>query len=76
MVALFGGLIAQEVLKAASGKFHPILQYFYFDSLESLPDNADNLTEEDTVPVRSFLTYYFYVWTWFRYWHTSTYTLS
>ncbi|RUS22414.1 ubiquitin-activating emzyme E1 [Endogone sp. FLAS-F59071] len=53
MVAVFGGLIAQEVLKAASGKFHPILQYFYFDSLESLPDNADKLTEEDTAPIGS-----------------------
>ncbi|KAI4165391.1 MAG: hypothetical protein LQ342_000799 [Letrouitia transgressa] len=37
MAALFGGLAAQEVLKAVSGKFHPILQWLYFDSLESLP---------------------------------------
>lgn len=40
MAALFGGLAAQEVLKATSGKFHPIHQWFYFDSLESLPTNS------------------------------------
>jgi ubiquitin-activating enzyme E1 len=37
MAAFFGGLAAQEVLKAVSGKFHPIVQWLYFDSLESLP---------------------------------------
>ena len=37
MVAVLGGLAAQEVLKSISGKFHPIKQWFYFDSLESLP---------------------------------------
>jgi ubiquitin-activating enzyme E1 len=37
MAAFFGGLTAQEVLKAVSGKFHPIKQFMYFDSLESLP---------------------------------------
>lgn len=37
MTAVFGGLAAQEVLKAVSGKFHPIVQFMYFDSLESLP---------------------------------------
>ncbi|KAI1172732.1 ubiquitin-activating enzyme E1 1 [Nemania sp. FL0916] len=40
MAALFGGLTAQEVLKAVSGKFHPIKQWFYLDSLESLPTNC------------------------------------
>jgi len=39
MAAFFGGLAAQEALKAVSGKFHPINQYLYFDSLESLPTN-------------------------------------
>lgn len=28
----------QEVMKAVSGKFHPIHQWFYFDSAESLPE--------------------------------------
>ena len=37
MAAFFGGLAAQEVLKSISGKFHPIFQWLYFDSLESLP---------------------------------------
>ena len=37
MAAVFGGLAAQEVLKAVSGKFNPIVQWMYFDSLESLP---------------------------------------
>ncbi|KAI1457556.1 hypothetical protein F4805DRAFT_428214 [Annulohypoxylon moriforme] len=45
MAALFGGLTAQEVLKAVSGKFHPIKQWFYFDSLESLPTSVAR-TEE------------------------------
>jgi ubiquitin-activating enzyme E1 len=37
MNAVFGGLVAQEVLKACSGKFMPFQQFCYFDSLESLP---------------------------------------
>jgi ubiquitin-activating enzyme E1 len=37
MCAVLGGLVAQEVLKASSGKFGPIVQHFVFDSLESLP---------------------------------------
>ncbi|KAH8889759.1 ubiquitin-activating enzyme E1 [Thozetella sp. PMI_491] len=40
MAALFGGLAAQEVLKAVSGKFHPVKQFLYFDSLESLPKGS------------------------------------
>ncbi|ORY64884.1 putative ubiquitin-protein ligase [Pseudomassariella vexata] len=52
MAALFGGLTAQEVLKAVSGKFHPIKQWFYFDSLESLPTSTAR-TEELCKPVGS-----------------------
>ncbi|XP_074586988.1 ubiquitin-activating enzyme E1 2-like [Curcuma longa] len=37
MAAIFGGIVGQEVVKACSGKFHPLFQFFYFDSLESLP---------------------------------------
>lgn len=37
MSAVFGGLIAQEVLKAASGKFNPIYQWLYMDAVEALP---------------------------------------
>lgn len=48
MVAVYGGIIAQEVLKAVSGKFHPIVQYLYFDSLESMPSSIPS--EEDCAP--------------------------
>ncbi|THG04698.1 hypothetical protein TEA_017764 [Camellia sinensis var. sinensis] len=37
MAAMFGGIVGQEVVKACSGQFHPIFQFFYFDSVESLP---------------------------------------
>jgi ubiquitin-activating enzyme E1 len=51
MVAVLGGFVAQEVLKACSGKFHPMEQYMYFDALESLPNSVE-LTEESCRPVR------------------------
>lgn len=52
MAALFGGLAAQEVLKAVSGKFHPIKQWLYFDSLESLPTSTKR-SEELCTPIGS-----------------------
>ncbi|KAL5594368.1 uncharacterized protein BROUX77_007715 [Berkeleyomyces rouxiae] len=45
MAAFIGGITAQEVLKAVSGKFHPIQQWMYFDSLESLPTNSSRSAE-------------------------------
>ena len=45
MAAFFGGLAAQEVLKSVSGKFHPIVQWLYFDSLESLPSSVERSEE-------------------------------
>ena len=64
MNAVIGGLVAQEVLKvgflrgialshgqACSGKFNPIKQYLYFDSLESLP--TGEVTEADCQPIGS-----------------------
>ena len=48
MAALFGGIVGQEALKAISGKFHPMFQFFYFDSEESLPE--EKLKEEDCKP--------------------------
>jgi len=45
MAAFFGGLAAQEVLKSVSGKFHPIKQWLYFDSLESLPTSVQRSEE-------------------------------
>ena len=41
MNAFIGGLVAQEVMKACSGKFMPIRQYMYFDALECLPQSSD-----------------------------------
>lgn len=46
--AVIGGFVAQETLKAVSGKFHPMVQHMYFDSLESLPTELP--TEEDVAP--------------------------
>ncbi|EMC91794.1 hypothetical protein BAUCODRAFT_79521 [Baudoinia panamericana UAMH 10762] len=52
MAAFFGGLAAQEVLKSVSGKFHPIKQWMYFDSLESLPTSTPR-SEEECKPIGS-----------------------
>lgn len=49
--AVIGGFVAQEVLKACSAKFHPMVQNLYFDSLESLP--AELPTEADVQPIGS-----------------------
>ncbi|XP_006658172.2 ubiquitin-activating enzyme E1 3-like isoform X1 [Oryza brachyantha] len=51
MAAMFGGIVGQEVVKACSGKFHPLYQFFYFDSVESLPMNP--LNSEDFKPSNS-----------------------
>ncbi|BAP70831.1 ubiquitin-activating enzyme E1 1 [Kluyveromyces marxianus] len=54
IIAFFGGLVAQEVLKASSGKFSPIKQYLYFDSIESLPDSEQfPRNAETTKPINS-----------------------
>ncbi|KAG7608331.1 Ubiquitin-activating enzyme E1 [Arabidopsis suecica] len=45
MAAMFGGIVGQEVVKACSGKFHPIFQFFYFDSVESLPKEPLDASE-------------------------------
>ncbi|XP_031123484.1 ubiquitin-activating enzyme E1 1-like isoform X3 [Ipomoea triloba] len=51
MAAMFGGIVGQEVVKACSGKFHPLFQFFYFDSVESLPTEA--LEPSDFSPLNS-----------------------
>lgn len=48
MVAFFGGLAAQEVLKCCSSKFGPIKQFLYLDSLESLPSENEYPRNADT----------------------------
>ena len=52
MAAVIGGMVAQEVLKAVSGKFNPVFQHFYFDSLESLPVNFA-ISEDACKPIGS-----------------------
>lgn len=51
--ATIGGVVAQEVMKACSGKFHPILQWLYFDAIECLPSDRSEITEELAAPVGS-----------------------
>lgn len=53
MNATLGGIVAQEVMKACSGKFHPIYQWLYFDAVECLPTDRSELTEEDCCPTGS-----------------------
>ena len=54
MVAVIGAFVAQEVLKACSGKFHPLYQFLYLDSLESLPTDAEKtLSEQECAPTGS-----------------------
>ncbi|KAK2508547.1 hypothetical protein MC885_007636 [Smutsia gigantea] len=48
--AFIGALAAQEVLKACSAKFMPIMQWLYFDALECLPEDKEALTEEKCLP--------------------------
>ncbi|XP_042363183.1 ubiquitin-like modifier-activating enzyme 1 [Plectropomus leopardus] len=45
MNAFIGGVAAQEVIKACSGKFTPLQQWLYFDALECLPEEEDQLAE-------------------------------
>lgn len=45
MNAFIGGLAAQEVIKACSGKFTPLQQWLYFDALECLPEEVDQPAE-------------------------------
>ncbi|CAF5202525.1 unnamed protein product, partial [Rotaria magnacalcarata] len=54
MQAVIGGIAAQEAMKAVTGKFMPIRQFFYFDAIECLPENVflpsnEATTESPTV---------------------------
>jgi len=53
MCAAVGGVVAQEVMKACSGKFMPIKQWFYFDAVECLPEDCSVLTEAACAPQNS-----------------------
>lgn len=50
MVAFIGGFTAQEVLKACTGKFRPLEQFLYVDTLEALPDNIAEQPESEFAP--------------------------
>ncbi|XP_062314344.1 ubiquitin-like modifier-activating enzyme 1 [Osmerus eperlanus] len=47
--AFIGGVAAQEVLKACSGKFTPLQQWLYFDAMECLADDHQ-FTESSCSP--------------------------
>ena len=47
---MVGGITAQEVMKASSGKFGPLKQDFYFDALECLPEEPEDLPAEKFQP--------------------------
>jgi len=53
MQAVIGGIAAQEVMKACSGKFGPLKQDFYFDALECLPEEETNIAAEKFQPRNS-----------------------
>ncbi|KAJ8731090.1 hypothetical protein PYW07_004254 [Mythimna separata] len=53
MNAAIGGVVAQEVMKACSGKFHPIMQWLYLDAIECLPKDRSALNEENCKPTGS-----------------------
>ncbi|XP_066144924.1 ubiquitin-like modifier-activating enzyme 1 [Euwallacea fornicatus] len=48
--ATMGGIVAQEVMKACSGKFYPIVQWLYLDVIETLPKDRSEITEELAAP--------------------------
>ncbi|KAH7476625.1 Ubiquitin-like modifier-activating enzyme 1 [Phytophthora ramorum] len=53
MAAFLGGIVGQETLKACSGKFTPIQQFFYFDAVECLPDAVYAGTPDEFAPAGS-----------------------
>ncbi|XP_060691371.1 ubiquitin-like modifier-activating enzyme 1 [Hemiscyllium ocellatum] len=52
ITAFIGGITAQEVMKACTGKFMPLHQWMYFDALECLPEENKDfpLFEENFAP--------------------------
>ena len=50
LLSFFSLIVAQEVMKACSGKFMPIKQWLYFDALECLPEDKSGLTQEKCAP--------------------------
>jgi ubiquitin-activating enzyme E1 len=48
IVSIIGGIVAQEIIKASSGKYHPINQWLYFDAFDCLPENYKELDTTST----------------------------
>ncbi|QKF94300.1 ubiquitin activating enzyme [Fadolivirus algeromassiliense] len=48
MNSIVGGTVAQEIIKACSGKFTPIYQWLYLDSFDCLPENYKELDRTQT----------------------------
>lgn len=48
MAAFAGGVVGQEVLKAVTGKFSPVHQFYYFDAYTCLP--AEDLPAAEYAP--------------------------
>lgn len=53
MQAVMGGMAAQEVMKACSGKFMPVMQWMYFDGLECLPEENQEEKEISYQPANT-----------------------
>jgi len=60
MNGFIGGVVAQEVMKACSGKFNPIYQWLFFDAIECLPHKfnddgtfAEKIDESDYQPLNT-----------------------
>uniref|UniRef100_A0A5F8GFH7 Ubiquitin like modifier activating enzyme 7 n=1 Tax=Monodelphis domestica TaxID=13616 RepID=A0A5F8GFH7_MONDO len=49
--SVIGGIAAQEMLKAASGKFTPLDQWLYFDALECLPEDGQDCRYDGQIAV-------------------------
>ncbi len=56
--SIIGGLVAQEAIKACSGKFHPIKQYFYYDCRECLPADYMNFFHDNDYVEHDLHRYY------------------
>ena len=48
MCALLGGVVGQEALKACSGKFTPIQQWYYYNGVDAL--STEILSEDEVTP--------------------------
>jgi ubiquitin-activating enzyme E1 len=49
IVIMVGGIVGKVIVKPCSSKFHPLFQFFYFDSLEYIP--VEPLGTEDVRPM-------------------------